>query len=81
MELENYYFISCGKEKEEMFSDLEELLQRYQEDNKVEVQHSFHYIATVAAKIKEENVIGELAERGYRVEPQNILRQLYPEQF
>ncbi|MBN2454699.1 hypothetical protein JXB11_04085 [Candidatus Woesearchaeota archaeon] len=80
MESENYYFIRCGME-DVRFSELEQILEGYVQENKIELQYSFPYIATVAAKIEEKSVVEELVGKGYAVEPQNILRQLDTEEL
>jgi hypothetical protein len=78
-ELENYYFISCRNEGKR-FSELEQLLQSYKDENKLQIQYSFPYIATVAVILEEKGIIDELKDKGYSIEPQHVLRKLYPEE-
>lgn len=73
MNIEDYYFIKCEKVEEVEFSELEKMLK---DAKGVEVQYSFPYIATVAAKIEDKKIAEELAQKGYIVEKQQILRKL-----
>ncbi|MFH1181895.1 MAG: hypothetical protein V1702_02970 [Candidatus Woesearchaeota archaeon] len=73
MNIDDYYFVKCERVEEEKFSELEKMLKGVKG---VEVQYSFPYIATVAARIEDKKLVEELVQKGYIVEKQQILRKL-----
>lgn len=77
MNIDDYYFVKCEKIEGENFSELENMLNV----EGVEVQYTFPYIATVAAKIEDKKIVEELVQKGYIVEKQQILRKLDSEQL
>jgi hypothetical protein len=73
MNIDDYYFIRCEKPEHEKFSSLENMLK---DVKGVEVQYSFPYLSTIAAKIDDKNLVEDLVQKGYSVEKQNRLLAL-----
>jgi hypothetical protein len=70
LNIEDYYLISCNRHDEERFSALESILKDAKD---VEVQYSFSYLGTIAAKIQDNGIIEALVQKGYMVERQSKL--------